>query len=470
MNIILVILDSLRKDCIGAYGTPPWGKVYTPNLDRFAAESMMFTRVYPETLPTLPTRRAIYTGKRVYPGANSLYRLKGDFGGGPGWGPIPEELDTIAEMLHDRGGYRTALISDLYHMFKPSKNFWRGFDQWTFLRGQESDPCRSGPNPKRSDLDYWLAPELQTPERLDFLSKCLCNMYGREKEEDYFNARVFIEAVRWLEQNRDANKFFLTIECFDPHEPWFVPTYYRQMYDQSEGQEHVISLYGDSAQLNPQLLRRMHANYSGLVTMCDHWFGYFWEALKVMGMLETTVVFVTSDHGHSLGENNYIGKQGYPSGPEVFDIPLFVRHPQGSGAGQQCNHFLQHHDIPAQILEFANVAPTQPLDGKSFWQPAINQSESIRDHVTASFPHGITVIDDRWWYNSKIDGKSVFLYDLDTLHPFTRNVADDHREEVRRLYRTALEDAGGDSFPEQLLRFAADHADAPGCSPLAAFE
>ena len=294
MNIILIILDSLRKDCLGAYGTSPWGKVYTPHLDQFARESMVFTRVYPETLPTLPARRAIYTGKRVYPGKDSLYRLKGDFGGGPGWGPIPENMDTIAEILRDKGGYRTALISDLYHMFKPSKNFWRGFDQWTFLRGQETDPSRSGPMPSQKEVDTWLAPELQTPERIDFITKCLRNMYGREKEEDYFNARVFIEAARWLEQNQDADKFFLTIESFDPHEPWFVPAYYRRLYDPSEGQEQVISLYSSSDELNPQLLHRMQANYRGLVTMCDRWFGYFYEAMRVQGLLENTAIFVTS--------------------------------------------------------------------------------------------------------------------------------------------------------------------------------
>ena len=48
---------------------------------------------------------------------------------------------------------RTALISDLYHEFKPSKNFWRGFDQWTFIRGQEADPSRSGPSPSQEEID-----------------------------------------------------------------------------------------------------------------------------------------------------------------------------------------------------------------------------------------------------------------------------------------------------------------------------
>ena len=155
MNIVLVVLDSLRKDCISAYGSPPWGKVHTPHLDAFARESLVFGQAYPESLPTLPARRALYTAQRIYPFHDGDVRLKGDFCAAPGWGPIREDRPTLAEMLAE-AGYRTALIADVFHMFKPSKNFWRGFDQWTFLRGQETDPFRSGPHLKQEQIDHWL--------------------------------------------------------------------------------------------------------------------------------------------------------------------------------------------------------------------------------------------------------------------------------------------------------------------------
>lgn len=129
MNVVLVVFDTLRRDCVGAYGTPGWWPVGTPNLDAFAAESPRFTRAYPESLPTLPARRALYTGLRTYPFHGGDFRLKGDFVPAPGWGPIPETQHTLAEILH-AAGWRTALVSDLYHEFRPSKNFWRGFAQW----------------------------------------------------------------------------------------------------------------------------------------------------------------------------------------------------------------------------------------------------------------------------------------------------------------------------------------------------
>ena len=217
MNVILIVFDSLRKDCVGAYGSSPfWGKVHTPHLDAFAEKSLLMTRAYPESLPTLPTRRALYTGKRVYPFHNADFRLKGDFVGAPGWGPIPEEQPTLAELLSEHG-YRTALIADVYHMFKPSKNYWRGFDQWMFLRGQEKDPYRSGPKLTQAEIDYWLPREMQNEFTISFIQQCIMNIHDRTKEEDYFAARVFKESAIWLEQNQDADNFFLTIESFDPH-------------------------------------------------------------------------------------------------------------------------------------------------------------------------------------------------------------------------------------------------------------
>ncbi len=467
MNIVLVVFDSLRKDSIGCYGSPPWGKVHTPHLDALAAESLVMTRAYPESLPTLPTRRALYTGRRVYPFWDSDFRLKGDFVGAPGWGPIPEDQPTLAEMLRDIGGYRTGLIADVYHMFKPSKNYGRGFDQWMFLRGQEIDMARSGPVPTQEEIDYWLPRELQNEQKIRFISKCLLNMRDRVREEDYFNARVLIESARWLEQNRDAEKFFLLVESFDPHEPWFVPEWYRRMYDDSDGPEQVVSGYADTSTLPPELLRRTQANYSGLVTMCDRWFGHLYETLQVNGMLENTLLIVTNDHGHSIGDRNYMGKRGYPSSPDVYDVPIFVRHPEGIGAGKRSPLFVDHTDITATILEAAGVEPPEPIDGRGFFKTAVEDGAPIRDHVTVAWGSAVTVITDNWWLNCKVNGTGAFLHDLTAADPFEKNVADENEDVVTDLFAKAVSDANGE-LPDFLVELAEGQADAPGCSALAA--
>jgi len=470
MNVILVIFDSLRKDCMGVYGSPPWGKVHTPHFDAFARESLVMTRAFPESFPTLQARRAIYTGQRVYP-----------FAAGPGWGPIPENQPTLAEML-GKAGYRTGLIADLAHMFAPSMNYWRGFDQWTFLRGQETESSRSGPRLTQAEIDYWLPEEIRNDSRLragsfvEFIQKCIMNIHQRTKEEDYFAPRVLKEAALWLEQNQDADKYFLTVESFDPHEPWLIPAHYRKMYLKEDGREQVVSWYRDVSSMDRKLLKRTQANYSGAVTLCDRWFGYFMESMRVLNLLDNTMVILTTDHGHAIGDGSFMGKRGYPSTPDIYDIALMIRFPKTQYAGATSNMFVQHHDITAAILEVANIKAPAEIDGISFLENAVAGKSGPRDHVTVGGGHGtvrgrggaeVTVITDRWWLNGKVDGTGVFLYDLGNAQPFIRNVADDNTDVVNRLFAQAKEDAGG-SFPEWLIELARKQTDAPGCSELAA--
>ncbi|HTS23377.1 MAG TPA: sulfatase [Casimicrobiaceae bacterium] len=481
-HIVLIVFDTLRRDAVGCYGTPPpWGTISTPNLDAFAREAVRFDRAYPEALPTLCARRTLYTGLRTYPFHNGDFRhIKGDFVGiAPGWGPIPEEQTTLAEMYEGRG-FRTGLISDLYHQFKPSKNFWRGFHQWTFIRGQEADAARSGPFPSQEEIDRWVPRALQElrgkATGLEqpgygghwFSSRILLNMRDRVREELWFNAQVMQEASRWVEQNLDASRLFLTVESFDPHEPWFVPEYYRKRHDADDGQEQVISPYAEMPQLDAALVKRTRANYAGLVEMCDRWFGHLIESLRATGVLDQALVVVTSDHGHSLWERRgYIGKRGYPSDPESYEVPLLVRHPQKLGAGTVCDAFVQHHDISATLLEASGVAPPAAIDGKSFWRTAFRGDAPIRDHVTIGWGSAMTVIDDQWWLNCKIDGRGPFLYDSPRPKPDAPNLAEARPDVVQRLFALGKADAGG-RFPEYLQLQAQTAVDAPGCSPFAA--
>jgi len=477
MNIVLVVFDSWRKDCAGVYGPTPWGKIHTPNFERFAEESLVMTRAFPESQFTLQTRRALYTGRRVYPFHDSDFHLKGDpFSGAtnPGWGPIPEEQPTLAEMLSE-AGYRTALVSDVYHMFRPSKNFWRGFDQWTFLRGQELDPARSGPRLTEAEVDYWLPNQLRNGPRTGHFARLvqsfITNMRDRTREEDYLAPRVLKEAALWLEQNRDAERFFLTVESFDPHEPWFVPEHYRRMYIEEEGQECVFSIYGNVSDIDPKLVARARANYFGDVTMCDRWFGFLMDTLKAVGRYDDTMVILTSDHGHCVGDRvftgPFMGKRAYPSMPEIFDIPLMVRFPGGEHAGTRSDQFVQHHDISAVVLEAAGVEPPAEIDGISFLENAVSGTAGRRDHVTVAWMVAVTVINDRWWLNCKIDGTGVLLYDLKESEPFTKNVADENPKVVNELFALAKADASG-GFPEWLLERAQSVRDAPGSSQVAA--
>ena len=118
MNVILVILDSLRKDHVGIYGND---EIRTPSLNALAKESLRFARAYPESIPTLCARRAIHTGLRTRPFRNWDPPEGEDFMPA-GWQHIPEEQTTISEILEEQG-FNTVLLSDTHHMFKASMNF-----------------------------------------------------------------------------------------------------------------------------------------------------------------------------------------------------------------------------------------------------------------------------------------------------------------------------------------------------------
>ena len=192
------------------------------------------------------------------------------------------------------------------------------------------------------------------------------------------------------------------------------------------------------------------------------------EQLRVTGVLDEALVIVTSDHGHSLWERNgYIGKRGYPSDPESYEVPLLVRHPDKLRAGSVCDGFVQHHDIAATVLDATGVAPAQPIDGRSFYGMAFEDAAPIRDHVTIGWGSAMTVIDDTHWLNCKINGRGPFLYDSPSPAPDAQNRAHDNPQVVERLFELGKADAAG-GFPAYLLAQAEQAGDAPGCSPFAA--
>jgi arylsulfatase A-like enzyme len=462
MNIVMVILDSLRQDHVGAYGNP-W--IRTPHLDAFACEAVRFTRCYPESLPTLPMRRALYTGLRTFPYRNHR-DYKGSLGGAPGWGPIPEEQHTLSEALR-AAGYRTALFTDCYHQFKPSCNYHRGFDEWRWVRGQEGDAYRSGPRPSLDEVSRHIAgkPE-ECPRLAGFLSRYLGTNSYRQTERDYFPARVFGEASRWIWENHSAERFFVVVDSFDPHEPWDPPVYYRRLYDADESAIDVIySLYGKwPDRLAAREVKRLQANYAGEVTMVDRWFGTFMETLHISGRLHDSVVVVVSDHGHNLGhepgDKGMVGKQGHPMTHAVADLVLMVRHPQGYGAGTSYDGLLYITDLTATLLSLAGVEPPESIHGADIWPKITSGNADVRSYVTIGWGPVVTVITDQWWYNASIWGGEQLLYAVRDDPDLERSLAAERPDLCSELLGLAVQDAGG-AVPDEFFTYL----DRPGCKP-----
>ena len=463
MNIVVVVFDTLRQDHVGAYGNP-W--IVTPHLDAFAQDSVLFTRAYPESLPTLLFRRALHTGLRTYP-FHGHREYKGEFPGvAPGWGPIPEEQDTVAEILGP-SGYRCALITDTYHQFKPSKNFHRGFHEWIWVRGQELDRYRSGPAVSSEQVQSHMNVPIADHSGLaKFLGGYLRNNNERLHESDYYPAQVFSEASRWLWDNQDAERFFLVVDSFDPHEPWDPPVWYRKLYDPDDDVADIIqSPYCPWREtLTPRELKRVQANYAGEVTLVDRWFGQFMETLKLTGRLEDTVVVAMSDHGHNLGfdpgDKGMVSKQGHPMTHAVADLVLMMRHPSGEGAGSKCDQLVYNHDVVATVLSMVGQTTPNPIDGKDFWPALGPAAPTFRDYVTIAWGPLVTVITDEWWFNASVWGEGKLLYAVRDDPALERNLAGERPDVCEDLLRLAIEDAGGE-IPEEF----ANYHNKPGCTP-----
>ena len=141
LNLIVIVCDSFRRDNLACYGSKWLPNLETPNLDRFAEKAVIFKDAYPEGMPTIVIRRTLYTGRRVLP----YYAFPDGDGALPGWHPLYHEDVTFGETLLE-AGYVNALISSLYHEFKPGKNFQRGFHTWRWIRGLEVDDYGTSPH------------------------------------------------------------------------------------------------------------------------------------------------------------------------------------------------------------------------------------------------------------------------------------------------------------------------------------
>lgn len=447
-NVILVIADSLRKDHVGCYGNL-WIK--TPSIDSLAKESVMYTKAYPESLPTIPVRRAIYTGTRIFP-FERFRHLKGVPWRHPGWEPLPEEHWSISEIFKELG-YRTALIGDNYHIFEPTMNFNRGFDEWIFIRGQEWDKYRSANLVSEEEINRHLTPKLRGTPVEQLVRAYLSNVSFRRSEEDWFAPMTFREGIRWLEQNRDAERFLLVLEPFDPHEPWDPPREFVDIYDEGyDGVDVITPKYGYVDYLNEKELKHMRANYAGEVTLLDKWFGIFMQKIYEMGLEKKSVIVFVSDHGHQLGEHGLTGKVASGLYPELMDIPLLIRHPEGLGAGQKIDEtYVYNHDLLPTILSIIGIDMSKvrlkfdyKIDGVDIWKFVEKRDvENKREYVTSAFVNYVMYRDDDYWFISDRDNEDSRLYSVKEDPRLERNIASQDKSLTKKLYEVILKDAGG---------------------------
>ena len=440
-NVVLVIIDSLRKDHVGAYGNN-WIK--TPTLDALAKDSLLFTRAYPESAPTICARRAIHTGRRTWP-FRDWVPLEGETVFLQGWQPIPNEQTTLAEMMR-AAGYGTYFVTDNLQQYKPSYNFHRGFDAYDFFRGQTTDKYRPPWTCPPEDIQRTLISDATySAGGLPYFRQYFANVQARQTEADWFAPQVFTRASEVLETVNEGGPFFLTVDCYDPHAPWDPPEEYANLYSDSyEGPEPFAPVYGPSDYLTEGQLERMRGLYAGETTMMDRWLGHFMDKMEGLGLFENTLLVLLSDHGILLGEHGVVGKPHTQLYPGLIDVPFMIRHPGGKGAGETSDYYASTHDVVPTILGCLGIDRPEQVDGQDLSIFFDGGEPEEREHFTLGYHDYVWTRDDRYVRFGNNDGTEAKLFDIHEDPGFENDLAGRRPDVAKRMFEEyVLRDAGG---------------------------
>lgn len=397
MRTIFVLFDSLNRLALGAYGGTA---IATPNFDRFAQRAKTFTQHYAGSLPCIPARRDMHTGR-----LNFTHRS---------WGPLEPFDNSFADILSKKGVY-THLVSDHAHYFENGGwGYANAFDSWNFIRGQEGDPMHVMTAPPVQRLQERYNPRHypfgdmgsdggnvtegnSSRKELRRLRHAV-NRTVMQDEQDYPTAKCFSSAFDFLNVNRDNDDWFLQLECFDPHEPFTAPERFRDSY--ASGYEGGIldwPLY-EKVTDSEQEIREIRGNYAALVAMCDEYFGRLLDWMDEEDAWSNTALVLSTDHGFLLGEHEWWAKNRMPYYEEISHIPLMIWHPEQKGLAGECDGLSQTADLMPTFLDFHGIKPPPEVTAHSLKPLLSNGSNERESAILGMFAGPICIVDGRFSY------------------------------------------------------------------------
>lgn len=368
-DVVVVLLDSLNRHMIGAYGADEFD---TPNLDRLAARSVRFTNHHTGSLPCIPARHDLLVGALDFP-----WRP---------WGSIEVWEDALTHRLRRADGIRTMLVSDHPHLFEVGgENYHTDFGAWEYVRGHEDDLWRTRPDPSAVG-----APTLLPIRETGWRGYETSRTYFRE-EADYPGPRTMTAAAAWLDRELGADRdpherALLVVDEFDPHEPFDTPERWATRYDPEWVGERIVwppYSSGDEIDvrngntLSEREARHLRAQYGAKLAMIDHWLGRILDVVDRHDAWDTTAFVLCTDHGHYLGERGMWGKPAVAVHPELGHIPLLIAWP-GVGA-RVCGALTTTVDLHATLCDTFGVEPEHRTHGRSLVGLLEGTATSVRE-------------------------------------------------------------------------------------------
>lgn len=412
-SIVLISVDTLRADALGAYG----GLLPTPSFDRLAREGVLFEKAFAPAPATAPSHATLFTGQQV--------QRHGVLRNGES---LPEAATTLAEAFRTHGYETAGFVSSF--VLDPRFGWGQGFAHFdATLPKQGSTMGKQQPYPGA----FWAEQRFAGFDRRA--------------------TRTTEAAIEWLEQAPEP--FFLFVHYFDPHAPYAPPNTFSERSAAAR-----FPLEGRAvAGLAPAQLERLVQLYHGEVLYVDDALAALLDAVARRSHDEALVV-LTGDHGEGLGQHGWMehATQLYD---EQIRVPLLVRWPGRVPAGRRIATPVGLEDIAPTLLELAGIEAPAPRDGRSLAAAIRDGAElplrplfgtrSLLDEATG-WGHGVklSVRTDRWKYIFASEAPPE-LFDLDvdpgeqhdllTAHADRaaelRGLLENHLAEVPRVHDSA---------------------------------
>lgn len=436
-NIIFLMTDQLRGDCLGYAGHPD---VKTPYLDTLASTGTAFDRAYSACPSCIASRAAIHTGM----GQNHHGRV-GYLDGVP-W----EYEHTLAGEL-GQAGYNTQCVGKMH--VHPLRNYL-GFhhvelhDGYLGYSRRATIPYRES-QLVADDYFYWLKNELGISADVTDTG-IECNSYVARPwmhEEKYHPTNWVTErSIDFLRRRDPGKPFFLMASYLRPHPPFDAPRHYFDLYRDQELRPPYVGTWetdellkrdgriydSKTGPIDAELIRQAQVGYYACITHLDHQIGRLILALKEQELYDNSIIIFTADHGEELCDHHMFRKARPYEGS--CHIPLIISGgkkflPKGAGSSR-CSSVVELRDIMPTLLDLADAPVPDTVDGKSLLPLLEDPARSVRPwlHGEHSFDeysnHWIVTETDKYIWHSQTGQEQYFHLEKDP-HELTDLIEED---------------------------------------------
>lgn len=372
-NVLILLLDTVRAMNLSAYG---FFRPTSPTLATVAATGVRFEAAYATSPWSLPSHGSLFTGRW----AHEL---------GVDWEvPLDGRFPTLAEALTELGYASGGFVANLSYAQRQS-GIARGFAHYEDYRVTPRQVLLS------SRIGQWVVNTWHA--RVRPLPGPVHPRYHRASATQ-LNQRL----LRWVD-GLEGRPFFAFVNYFDAHTPYYAPaTFPDPPKIPVPVQDSVPSLWV------PFTPAATSAKYDKAITYIDHAIGLLLTQLDRRGLLDNTIVVVTSDHGEEFREHGVFG-HGVSLYAPSLRIPLLIRYPPRVPAGRVVGSPVSLRDVAATIFDLAGVANRRGLPGRSLarhWGETVPAPDTLyaevrkglrlRDHYPVSKGDMRSVLVGRW--------------------------------------------------------------------------